>query len=309
MKLMSTVLLIFICLVQNSGYAQTASELRAHVAYFASDALEGRDTASVGLAKAQTYVLAKCAEYGIETTTQPLITSRGPCKNVIAYRVGTDPAKVLILGAHLDHVGRNFRGIYNGADDNASGSAVLLGLAKRFSAGPKPAATLVFQWYTGEELGMEGSTYYATHPLFPTDKPSLDTHFFMLNLDMVGHLGRAEAATGDDIDLPSILDSLYEKYPFAKGITLREGGGSDHAPFMRRGVPTVFLHTGLHRHYHQPSDDTDTLNYPGMVLVSHYAYDLVAKLAGKSDDAYVIWAALPNYVAPELKHGVVRNEP
>ncbi len=269
--------------------AQTAEELETYVTYLASDALGGRDTGSRGYVKAAEYIAQECKDAGLNVEYQQVPLRGGRvCHNVIAWIEGVDIDSVVVVGGHLDHVGVRRGTVYNGADDNASGSAAVLGLAKRFAKGEKPAQTLVFQWYTGEEDGFVGSRYYVKHPLFPRDKPDIKKHKFMLNLDMVGRL-RSTAVRSRDFNLPAILKELYAKYPFAKSITLLNESGSDQVPFAHKGIPNVFLHTGPHRDYHRPSDDANKINYQGLEKVCDYAYDLLNKVMGTKLD-YTLWS-------------------
>ena len=278
--------------------AQTTSELKEHVTYLASDALRGRNTASKGYAQAAKYVYEQCQEYGLQVRYQKVDTASGKCKNVIAWIGDTDT--VIVVGAHLDHIGTNRRGtVYNGADDNASGSAALLGLAKRFANDPIPHCTIVFQFYTGEEKGFLGSKYYVENPLLPKNNPNIESHVFMLNLDMIGRL-KLQRKTAQrkmtqklDFDVPTILQELYEKYPYAKGITFRPGVRSDQVSFAPH-MPVVFLHTGLHSDYHRTTDDADKINYDGMVNVCEYAYDLLNLVIGDAP-SYELWYFLPVY--------------
>ncbi len=270
--------------------AQTASELKEHVTYLASDSLQGRDTASKGYAQAAKYVYEQCQEYGLQVRYQRV----GRCKNVIAW-IG-ESGTMIVVGAHLDHIGTNRRGtVYNGADDNASGCAALLGLAKRFANASTPGYTVVFQWYTGEEKGFLGSKYYVKNPLLPENDPNIESHIFMLNLDMIGRLKLQQKLIQEgNFDVPAILQELYKKYPYAKGITFRTGARSDQVSFAAVGIPVVFLHTGLHSDYHRATDDADKINYAGMVRVCDYAYDLLNLVMGNAP-SYELWNFLPVY--------------
>jgi len=273
--------------------AQTATELETHVTYLASDELQGRDTGSEGYAKAAKYVYEQCKEYGLQVEYQPVRVAGGKCKNVIAQLVGENTERVIIIGAHLDHIGTTRRGTpYNGADDNSSGSAAVLGLAKRFAEGPKPRYTITFQWYTAEERGLLGSKYYVKNPLLPKGDPDISKHIFMLNLDMIGRYQQILGAM-DDPDVPAILREFYEKYPLAKDVTFRNNSGSDHRSF-EGDMPVIFLHTGLHSDYHRTTDDSDKLNYDGMEQICEYAYTLVNMILGESLD-YNLWVSLPVY--------------
>jgi Zn-dependent M28 family amino/carboxypeptidase len=197
----------------------------------------------------------------------------------MAFIEGTKPDKYIVVGAHLDHVGSDRRGrVLNGADDNASGSAIILEMAKRLSRG-KPVQSVVFVWFTAEERGLVGSKQFAAYPFDGDADKENNLPTFMLNLDMVGHLdARMADEPGKE---PGGLDDLYVKYPFAKRITSQGGGsGSDHASFTKKRVPSIFLHTGVGPTYHKYTDDANTLDYAGMESILDYAYDLMMLKAG-----------------------------
>ena len=223
------------------------AQLQVDVTYLASDDLQGRQYASEGMEKATNYIFKECKKLGIDVQYQKV----GNCRNVIAWIEGQEPSKIIVVGAHLDHIGLDRRGrVCNGADDNASGSAAVLELARRFSKSEKLRYTISFQWYTGEERGLVGSKYYVQHPLFKNIK----NHVFMLNLDMVGRYKNL------DIEV--------------------KGSGSDHVSF-KPFMPVVFLHTGLHSDYHRPSDDADKINYKGLNEICDDAFSRVIKIMGK----------------------------
>lgn len=249
------------------------SELREHTRKFAT---KSRETGSQNLRDAQDYVVQECRSYGLKVRSQGMLIRGKECRNIIAWIEGND--KIVTIGAHLDSVN------CPGADDNASGSACLLLLAKKF-AKLKPSCTIVFQWYTGEEQGLLGSKFYAKNPLFPEDDPDINKHVFMLNLDMVGRLQSYPEAD----DVQDILEELFPKYPFAKDITFREGSRSDHSSFDRYKVPVVWLFTGTHRDYHKASDTPEKLNYEGMDAICDYAFDLVTKVIGDKIPVYILW--------------------
>ncbi len=249
-------------------------ELKKHTKQFAA---KDRVSCSRNIYKAQEYVIKECESYGLQVEEQGMLIRGRKCRNIIAWREGKDKNKIIIIGAHLDTV----RGS-PGADDNASGSACLLLLAKKF---PKLSCTISFQWYTGEELGLLGSKFYAKYPTLPKDNPDIKKHVFMLNLDMVGRLKIYPEK--DDVD--TILEELFPKYPFAKGITFRADSGSDQISFHRKGLPVVFLHTGTHRDYHRSTDTPDKLNYQGMDKICNYAFEIVNKIIGDKIPKYILW--------------------
>ena len=210
--------------------------------------------------------------------------------NVLGTIEGSDPAfkdQVLVLGAHLDHLGLGGPGsgsmmpdtiaIHNGADDNASGTAALLELAQKFAAERgELKRSLVFTFFSGEELGTLGSSYYVNHPPFP-----LSQSIAMLNLDMVGRIENRTLTVGGTGTSPQ-WNALLAKYNSDSSFVLKlnpEGfGPSDHASFYGKDLPVLFFFTGTHDDYHKPSDDWEKLNYPGEEKIVRYVYKLVREI-------------------------------
>jgi hypothetical protein len=253
-----------------SAQGQTVKELRDHVEYLASDDLGGRASASSGMKKAKDYVRDRCKEYGLTVYTQDVRVRGGTCQNVIAVLPGLDESQRIVIGAHLDHIGTRRGWVNNGADDNASGSACVLALAKKL-AGTTPPVTIEFHWYTGEEQGLIGSAHYTKKPI-----GDISEYKFMLNFDMVGRMPTTSLTGDDSFPFDSVLQSLRNKYDFAEDITwTQDTGDSDHSSWWKVDVPAMILHTGLHDDYHQPSDDVDKINFIGMLEMCKYGLDIV----------------------------------
>lgn len=255
-------------------------DLRIDAEYLAHDGRNGRATGSVGMAEAKLYVARALGREGISVHLQPM----GNCHNIIGFIEGSKPSTYIVVGAHLDHLGRVKNIIKNGADDNASGSVVLLQIAKRLSR-VKTRRSVVLVWFTGEELGLLGSKEFVRHPFDGDFDPGNQQPVFMLNLDMVGHLK-------DDLPgsrgKPGELARLFKKYDFAKRITYRNSWlGSDQIPFNKKKVPTVFLHTGDHDLYHTGWDDADTLDYVGLGQICDYAFDIVIQVVGADPERVI----------------------
>ncbi len=211
-------------------------------------------------------------------------------KNVIGVLEGYGPHadETVVIGGHYDHLGRGglmsgslaflSHDIHNGADDNASGTAMVLELARRMGARrDPPPRRIVFMAFSAEERGLLGSQYYVEHPLIP-----LSSTVMMFNCDMVGRLNEKKELTmigtgtspGFD-DLVKVLGkSAALEIKTVSGMT--DGfGGSDHQSFYPKGIPVLFAFTGLHREYHRPSDDANLINYPGMARIADYLELLV----------------------------------
>ena len=209
--------------------------------------------------------------------------------NVVGIVEGEGPNadEVIVIGGHYDHLGYGGYGsnapgrreVHNGADDNATGTAGLVELARRFAQGEnKPGRTLVFIAFSGEERGLLGSAYYVRNPLF-----KLEDTATMINYDMIGRLREDKltifgAGTGDSFD--GILDSANDPMdPLELNKVASASAGSDHMAFVARGIPVMFLHTGLTNIYHTPEDDYSTLNIPGAIRVVDYTERLIRGLA------------------------------
>lgn len=281
----------------------TQERLKEHVVYLASKECEGRMSGTDGNVRAAAYIKQKLESYGLPTMYDKFNISKTDSRaanftqNVYGWIEGSDPSlkeEVVVVGAHMDHIGYgpafsrspNSREVHYGADDNASGTAAALALAEALSKlKPQVKRTVVFQFYSGEELGLLGSQHYVSSPKFPVSRPSIAKHVAMINLDMIGHLGKgvhsAAAMIDSSFDLKQLVADLASKYSFAEQISNfgSRNGGSDHVPFYNKGVPIVFLHTGLHAYYHTPEDTPDTLDFKGMEQVARFALDLTWKVS------------------------------
>jgi hypothetical protein len=192
----------------------------------------------------------------------------------------------VVLGAHYDHLGYGGsdslavgeRAIHNGADDNASGTAVVIEVARSLiGIAGEPRRGLLFLLFAGEEHGLLGSAHFVKNAPIPMAKVA-----GMVNLDMVGRLrGRRLNVFG--VQTATELRAFAEARVRARGLTGSFSGDgygpSDHTSFYKEGVPVLFLHTGAHTDYHKPSDDPATLNHPGMAEVGALAADMIDELA------------------------------
>jgi hypothetical protein len=218
--------------------------------------------------------------------------------NVAAYLPG-ETDEYLILGAHYDHLGLGEQfslapslagTVHPGADDNASGTAGVLELARHFAAGPKPKRGMLFITFAGEELGLLGSGYYANHPELPLDKAVA-----MINMDMIGRLKDEKlfiggAATGDT--LKADVDAIAPRYSLHVDATDAGGyGSSDHTSFTAKQIPVLFFFTGLHGDYHKPSDTWDKINAPGAIEVLEFVADIADRIDHSPERPHFIRAA------------------
>lgn len=242
----------------------------------------------------------------INTTKQPISTPlpvrvsmtvqleprKGMARNVVGFLPGADPNKrdeVIVIGAHYDHLGYGEVGslafepgeIHHGADDNASGTAGLLELARLLSLQrEKLPRSILFIAFSGEEEGLVGSAYYVRNATIPTDKIVA-----MINLDMIGRMN------GDRLSISGLGSSpQWEeilKSANTDSLTLNLGqastGGSDHTSFFMANIPVLFFFTGMHPDYHRPSDTWEKINYEGQAKVVAMAERVARHLAQREE--------------------------
>lgn len=187
---------------------------------------------------------------------------------------GPNAHETIIIGGHYDHIGfgdygsraRNRRGeVHNGADDNASGTAAVLELARRIAEGPPPERRVVFICFSGEERGLVGSRHYVKQPVFP-----LEDTVFMFNFDMIGSVrnNRVEInGVGTAAEFLPLVEEVNDRSPMDVSIVSNPFGGSDHLPFYRKQIPVMFCFTGVTDRYHTPDDDIETINMDGVASV------------------------------------------
>lgn len=216
-------------------------------------------------------------------------------RNVVGILKGSDPgvqSEAVVVGAHYDHLGRSARfsmapgstgQIHHGADDNASGTAAVMEMAKAASESRSDfRRSIVFISFAGEELGLLGSSHYLQHPSVPLDKTVA-----MLNLDMVGRAGGRILVDGI-LSSPSIEDDLKVAQK-SSGISLKAlkgspgAGTSDDASFLMQKIPAINFFSGFHADYHRPSDTWDKIDAPGGVAVADLALALARQIANRAD--------------------------
>ena len=205
--------------------------------------------------------------------------------NVEAYLPGST-SEYVIIGAHYDHLGlgdehslapSKIGTIHPGADDNASGTAGVIELARWYSHQAKPKRGILFLTFAGEELGLLGSSYYVNHPLLP-----LKDAVTMVNMDMIGRIREGKVyvnGTGTGTTLAKLIDDLPAPPGFKFDLSENLGyGGSDHMSFTIKSVPVLFFFSGLHGDYHKPSDTADKINAPDAAKLLGYVSEVVDQL-------------------------------
>ena len=205
-------------------------------------------------------------------------------RNVIGY-LDNGAERTVILGAHYDHLGygednnsmlrTGEKQIHNGADDNASGTAALIELARILKNAKQKNNNYLFIAFSGEEIGLNGSKYFTEHSTIDFSKVN-----YMINMDMVGRLNDSSNAVtiggyGTSPQWSSLIKTTDKKNPFTIRIDSSGTGPSDHTSFYRKDIPVLFFFTGLHTDYHKPSDDFDKINYIGETKIINYISGIV----------------------------------
>jgi Zn-dependent M28 family amino/carboxypeptidase len=277
-----------------AGLKQTVDTLSAPV-------MDGRGPETAGLKASAEYIRKEFQKAGLKSGTAdesyfqnfsytPADSGKVvPLSNVVGVLEGKGPGlDTIVIGAHYDHLGfgptfsmaqgEQRHMLHPGADDNASGIAVLLGLARCFGTDAmKLQKRIVFIAFAGEEEGELGSKFYVKHPLVPLTEIDV-----MINLDMVGRvrdnvIGIAGNRSGDTLD--AVLDRAISK----SKLTLMRGGesypdDSDHGPFAAAGIPILYVCSGSHDDRHTPGDTADKINVAGMAEVAHLVKEIIETL-------------------------------
>lgn len=214
--------------------------------------------------------------------------------NVVGY-IDNGAQTTIIIGAHYDHLGYGEDGnglsstkgkqVYNGADDNASGTAALIEIAKLLKKSKAKNNNYILVAFSGEELGLFGSKYFADHPAV-----NISSVNYMINMDMVGRMNDSSKTItiGGFGTSPTWSEAVYaqKKIPFSIKIDSSGVGPSDHTSFYRKDIPVLFFFTGLHPDYHKHSDDADKINYTGQLYIIKYIVNLVEGLNKKGKLAF-----------------------
>ena len=289
--------------------------LRAHIAYLASDDMEGRAAGFPGNEKAVTYLVEKLTAYGLKpagekgsylqvfTDEKNRIKGTKQAKNVLAMIEGSDPRlkeEFVTVGGHLDHVGiasQKVGGqkggptaddkIWNGADDNGSGTAAILEIARFFAAGKdRPRRSILFCFWNAEEQGLIGSRYWTNHPTVPLDKV-----VYNLNLDMIGrnpeqpvHVEGVKNAAGPALEEIITLafaaeDAKITKYDHHHEAMFR----SDGSNFLRKEIAATMLFTYWHDDYHRVSDHVDGVAYPNLAKITRASVRILRAIADRDE--------------------------
>ena len=270
----------------------TIEDFKTHIEFLSSDELQGRGAGTEGDKIAVSYIKQRFYDAApnkgkIEVQEHYVFKDRRQKKdkvltyNVIGYLVGNDEKlkdEFVVIGGHYDTTANALGKINNGADDNASGTSMVIELFEKFAATNNHKRTLVFMAFGGEELGLLGSKHFVNNPTIDLDKVHL-----MVNLDMVGRmeennvqLGGAASAENFSSRLnPFLMEDNVNVIELGEGIFSR----SDHYNFYKKDIPVLFFFTGVHDDYHKPSDDFDKINYDGMKSISNMVEGIVDEFA------------------------------
>lgn len=279
--------------------------VKKHVTFLASDKLEGRGTGTAGEKKAAAYIAKQFKKAGLSAkgtngwfheftfkkSSDPHGANHdGPAvntQNVVGY-LDNGAEYTIVIGAHYDHLGLGYDHnsldanpegkIHNGADDNASGVAGVIELARHYSKnGIKEAHNFLFICFSGEELGLIGSKKFTEMPTIDLKKVS-----FMVNMDMIGRLNEQNKLVIGGVGTSPSFVPLLDGIKIDIGIKKDSAGvgPSDHTSFYLKGIPVLFAFTGQHTDYHKPSDDADKLNYSGEVKIFNLMTTIINQLDG-----------------------------
>ena len=297
-----TLLLILFTLSAYQASSQGSVPLiQSHIKILSNDSLEGRGTGTAGEKLAMSYIQSQWEQIGLMPKGDGTLFSQmfsfksgihgtgteGTAYNLVGF-IDNNAATTVVIGAHFDHLGVGNQGssldanpqnkIHNGADDNASGVAGVIELARYFQTNKiKESTNFLFLCFSGEELGLYGSKYFTENPTINLRQVS-----YMINMDMIGRLDPATksvavSGTGTSQVWEPLLKSLSSDKLQIK--TDSAGvGPSDHTSFYLKNIPVLHFFTGSHSDYHKPSDDVEKINFEGEKEILQLIIRLVEKL-------------------------------
>ncbi len=307
---MRTILLIFLAMLvfscKETKVQLDKKNMQDDVAVLAADSLNGRKTGSEGEQKAAEYIAKRFKEIGLTVKgtdsyfqkfsykgnknphgeaefTSEKNDSTNTGQNVIAY-LDNKAENTVVIGAHYDHLGFGGEGslyregdaIHNGADDNASGVAMMLHLADSLIKIDSPNNNnYLFIAFSGEEEGLLGSNYFVKNPTIDTKKVT-----YMINMDMVGRLNSENTLAVYGLGTSPILKQVVNANSGDLNIAENDSGvgPSDHTSFYLADIPVLHFFTGQHEDYHKPTDDTEKVNFKGMEIVANYIFSIIKDL-------------------------------
>lgn len=293
----------------------TENDLKEHLYVIASDKMQGRETGSKGQKKAGKYLINFYTKNKInfpqalnsyyQKVPSKFLNAKGSdlknSENILAFIEGTEkPNEIIIISAHYDHIGTIEDSIYNGADDDGSGTVALLEIAQAFkiasNKGLAPKRSILIFHATGEEHGLLGSKFYSENPVF-----SLSNTIADINIDMIGRRDENHAHTNNYVyvigadklssELDAICKSVNETFLHLDlDYTFNNTDDpnrfyyrSDHYNFAKNGIPSVFFFNGVHDDYHKASDTADKIEYDALKKRTQLAFLTAWELANRKD--------------------------
>ncbi|MCA4809050.1 M20/M25/M40 family metallo-hydrolase [Empedobacter stercoris] len=289
---MNKIMIVLPLIIGAISFAQDVEvkNLKKHIYYLADDKMKGRGTGSDENLKAAKYIAKEFKKYkllplgedgyfqGFDAKVRKVkvVDSIRSAKNVIGF-LDNKAKKTIVIGAHYDHLGEGKQGsslakdsygiIHNGADDNASGVAGLLELARVYSKNKiTEPVNFLFIAFGAEELGLVGSRHFVKHPTYDLTK----IHW-MLNMDMIGRLNKETGVSIIGYGTSPTFETIFNEIDstnYVKFYTGYEGrGGSDQTSFYEKNIPVLFFHTGGHDDYHKPTDDAEKIDYTSLKAI------------------------------------------
>ncbi len=292
----------------------TSEELRTHLTIVASDEMEGRNTGSEGQKKAGRYLIDQHKSNGLsypkgatnfyqkvpsEYMKKGFSPKLNDSENIWTFIEGSEfPDEIVVVSAHYDHVGVKNDEVYNGADDDGSGTVALLEIAQAFQLAKKegngPKRSILILHVTGEEYGLHGSRYYSENPLFPLKNTVAD-----VNIDMIGRRDDLHKDTNNFVyiigsdylstDLYKLCEEVNKKhikldldYKYNdRNDPNRFYYRSDHYNFAKNGIPSVFFFSGIHEDYHKPTDEVDKIEFDALAKRTQLAFVVAWEIANR----------------------------
>ncbi|MBX7204939.1 MAG: M20/M25/M40 family metallo-hydrolase [Bacteroidia bacterium] len=316
---MKKIVIILVCVLFSGKFAlaQTnTDDIKKHISYLADDKLQGRFPGSKGEKKAYQYITKQFQKYKLQplgtvynfqdfpvkynpnphdTSEKNALKTTG--RNVIGF-LNNDAEFTIVIGAHYDHLGMGHGGhsldanpenkVHNGADDNASGVAGVLELARYFTENEKKEKyNFLFICFSGEEEGLLGSKFFVNNPTLSLDKINC-----MINMDMIGRLNDSTKkiivyGTGTSPKFEPMLASLTKESVIKVKTDSAGMGPSDHASFYLKGIPVLHFFTGTHGDYHRPTDDIEKINFYGEKQVLDFIVKVVGEICKEDKLTYL----------------------
>ena len=294
--------------------------LRINLTVIASDEMQGRDTGSEGQKKAGLYIINFYKKHGVSfpkgatdyyqhIPASFLNAKRNEnlpdSENIWAFIEGSEkPNEIVVVSAHYDHVGVKNGEIYNGADDDGSGTVAIMEIAAAFQKakeeGHGPKRSILIMHMTGEEHGLHGSRFYTQNPLFP-----LSNTVANVNIDMIGRRDPLHEKNNNYIyligsdylstDLYNICEDVNKKNKFLtidykyndKSDPNRYYYRSDHYNFAKKGIPVVFLYNGEHADYHKPTDEVSKIEFDALTARTKFGFAIACEIANRAEKLVV----------------------